>query len=127
MHQPYASVISYMTKDGSEIRELMHPAVQGNQNQSLAEATIPVGGKTYCHRHLMTEELYHVTQGQGRMHLDAKVFDVAPGDTICIAPGTHHWVENIGAMPLVILCCCSPAYTHNDTFLADQPAHLESP
>lgn len=29
--QPYAAVPAYHTKDGSEIRELMHPAVHGNR------------------------------------------------------------------------------------------------
>ena len=29
--QPYAEVRPYITKDGSEIRELMHPTVHGNQ------------------------------------------------------------------------------------------------
>ena len=33
----------FTTADGSTIRELMHPAVHGNQNQSLAEATIASG------------------------------------------------------------------------------------
>ena len=31
--QPYVSVTPYVTKDGSEIRELMHPQVQGNAAQ----------------------------------------------------------------------------------------------
>lgn len=44
--QPYATVPAYRTKDGSEIRELMHPAVYGNRVQSLAEATVPVGART---------------------------------------------------------------------------------
>ena len=33
----------YETRDGSLIRELMHPAVHGNRAQSLAEATIRPG------------------------------------------------------------------------------------
>ena len=34
----YRDIEPYVTKDGSEIRELMHPAVHGNEKQSLAEA-----------------------------------------------------------------------------------------
>ena len=49
----------YITKDGSIIRELMHPSVHGNPNQSLAEATVPAGGKTLLHKHRITEEIYH--------------------------------------------------------------------
>ncbi len=117
MRQTYASVTPYVTKDGSEIRELMHPTVQGNKNQSLAEATVHVGGKTLRHKHLVTEELYHITQGHGLMHLGDQKFEVFVGDTICIKPGTEHCIENIGSVNLVLLCCCSPAYAHDDTVL----------
>ncbi|MGW8223534.1 MAG: cupin domain-containing protein, partial [Syntrophobacteria bacterium] len=36
----YNEIHPYVTKDGAIIRELMHPEVHGNSNQSLAEATI---------------------------------------------------------------------------------------
>lgn len=110
----------YITKDGSEIRELMHPAVHGNRNQSLAEARVPVGAKTHAHRHTVAEELYHITQGTGRLSLDDQQFDVAVGDTICINPGQAHCIENTGTEMLVFLCCCSPAYRHEDTTLLEQ-------
>ena len=118
MYQAYATVASYITKDGSEIRELMHPAVHGNQKQSLAEAIVPVGCKTLSHKHLLTEELYHITQGHGIMRLGESSFTIGPGDTICIVPGTVHSLENLGSEPLVLLCCCSPAYAHDDTILS---------
>jgi len=41
MKSRHADAAPYVTKDGSEIRELMHPAVHGNRAQSLAEATVP--------------------------------------------------------------------------------------
>ncbi len=107
----------YTTKDGSEIRELMHPEVHGNSNQSLAEATIHPGCETRLHKHHQSEELYHVVKGHGQMTLDGQVFFVEPGDTICIAPGREHKVKNTGNQDLVILCCCSPPYSHGDTKL----------
>ncbi|MBS0356334.1 MAG: cupin domain-containing protein [Proteobacteria bacterium] len=113
--QHYEQVPPYLTKDGSEIRELMHPAVHGNAAQSLAEATVPVGTRTLLHRHHLTEELYHITAGSGRMTLGDHQFPVIVGDTICIPPGTPHRIEANGDDALRILCCCSPAYTHDDT------------
>ena len=95
----------------------MHPNVQGNKKQSLAEATVHVGGKTLRHKHLVTEELYHITQGHGLMHLGDQNFEVLVGDTICIEPGIEHYIENIGSADLVLMCCCSPAYNHDDTLL----------
>jgi mannose-6-phosphate isomerase-like protein (cupin superfamily)/DNA-binding transcriptional regulator YiaG len=117
--QPYRDVKPYITKDGSIIRELMHPAVHGNHAQSLAHATVPTGKRTLLHRHLHTEELYHVVGGRGRMILGKDTFPVRTGDTVCIPPGTPHRIEATGPTPLRILCCCSPAYSHEDTELLE--------
>ena len=115
MRQAYNTVEEYITKDGSKIRELMHPSVQGNKAQSLAEAIVPPGTRTKRHRHERSEELYHITAGRGRMFLGAEEFIVEVGDTVCIQPGVAHCIEAIGQEALKILCCCSPAYSHEDT------------
>ena len=115
--QTYDQVEAYVTKDGSEIRELMHPAVQGNRLQSLAEATVPPGVQTLLHCHRMTEELYHITAGEGQMRLGEEIFAVRTGDTVCIPPGTPHCIAAQGEIALKFLCCCSPAYSHEDTVL----------
>ena len=117
MRTRYPEIEAYLTKDGSEIRELMHPAVHGNANQSLAEARVPAGGRTRLHYHRRSEELYHVTEGSGRMTLGEEQFAVAAGDTVLIPPGVAHCVEADAATPLRLLCCCSPAYEHEDTVL----------
>ena len=109
----------YTTKDGSTIRELMHPAVHGNSKQSLAEATVPPGGVTILHKHDLAEEIYHITEGSGIMTLGAEEFEVRVGDTICILPGTSHRIQNTGEKELKILCCCAPAYSHEDTELVE--------
>lgn len=112
-----STTVSYATMDGSIIRELMHPDQHGNKNQSLAEATVKVGSSTQLHKHLITEELYHITQGAGEMTLDGNRFPVIVGDTICILPGVAHKIRNTGEKDLKILCCCSPHYSHTDTKL----------
>jgi mannose-6-phosphate isomerase-like protein (cupin superfamily) len=109
----------YQTRDGSEIRELMHPALHGNRQQSLAEAIIRVEQKTHLHYHQLSEELYHVIYGTGRITLGEDQFSLRPGDTVCIPPGTVHCIENIGHEDLHILCICVPAYSHNDTVVID--------
>jgi len=110
----YASVTPFITKDGSQIRELMHPLQQGNRAQSFAEAIVAPGAKTLLHRHRVSEEIYHITQGTGRMTLGDQQFDVAAGDTICIPPDTAHCIECVGELALKMLCVCSPAYAHED-------------
>ena len=121
--QPYGTIRPFVTKDGSEIRELMHPSIHGNRAQSLAEATVLPGGKTLLHRHLVTEELYHFTAGEGLMTLGNESFVVQVGDTVCIPPGTPHCIEARGKVPLRLLCCCSPPYDHGDTELIGDAGH----
>jgi len=114
-HTQYTDIPAYVTKDGSLIRELMHPSQHASRQQSLAEAIIHPGQKTTLHRHQRSEELYHITAGAGRMTLGEESFMVNAGDTICIAPGTAHCIENTGDTELRILCSCAPAYAHADT------------
>ena len=113
----YESIAPYITKDGSEIRELMHPAVHGNALQSLAEATVPPGAETALHLHRASEEIYYFIQGAGMMRLGDELFAVRSGDSIAIPPGAAHNVRNTGNVPLKILCACAPAYDHDDTIL----------
>jgi len=119
MKTSYGDVAPYKTRDGSEIRELMHPSVHGNRNQSLAEATVLPGHRTLLHRHGRTEEIYYIVTGMGTIVLGEDTLDVCAGDAICIAPGTPHRIENTGTVALRILCSCSPAYAHEDTELLE--------
>jgi len=113
----YSKIQPYTTKDGSIIRELMHPSVHGNTLQSLAEAIVPAGSSTLPHRHLQAEEIYHFVEGSGLMILGDDQFEIRVGDTIYIPPGTTHRIKNTGTVPLKILCCCTPPYSHDDTEL----------
>ncbi len=116
----HTQAVEYLTKDGSSIRELMHPRQHGNCNQSLAEARLNPGITTHLHLHRLSEEIYYIIQGTAVMTLDAERFPVNPGDSICIPPGTPHCISNCGDSDLVILCCCAPAYSHSDTELLPQ-------
>lgn len=115
----YAEAAPFVTKDGAEIRELLHPARHGNHAQSLAEATVHPGRATTLHLHHRTEEVYHVTAGEGVVTVGAQEQGLRVGDTVCIPPGTPHRLRNTGAGPLKVLCCCSPPYNHADTELLE--------
>ena len=58
-----ADVDSFVTLDGSTIRELAGPAWTQARHQSLAEATIQAGGETLEHRHHVSEEIYYFVRG----------------------------------------------------------------
>ena len=119
MKTRYNDIAPFVTRDGSRIRELMHPQHHGSRNQSLAEAIVEPGRETLLHRHPVAEELYHIVQGQGLMSLGKETFPVVVGDTVCIPPGVTHKIRNTGADELKILCCCAPAYDHADTELLE--------
>jgi mannose-6-phosphate isomerase-like protein (cupin superfamily) len=112
-------VPSFITKDGSEIRELLAHRNSVVRKQSLAEARVPITGATQEHYHRAAEEIYLITAGQGRMRLDGEIRDVKPGDAIAIPPGSRHKLWNTGNEVLCLLCCCAPAYEHDDTVLTE--------
>ncbi len=118
MKTAYSDIAPFVTKDGSEIRELLHPARHGPGAMSFAEAIIEPGGTTHLHLHQKSEEIYYITQGTGRMRLGEAEFDIGRGNTVRIPPGTLHNVANTGNESLKILCACHPPYSDDDTVLS---------
>jgi mannose-6-phosphate isomerase-like protein (cupin superfamily) len=118
----YSQIEPFTTLDGSEIREWAGVGGLSSspaRNQSLAEATIPVGGATTAHYHRLTEELYLVTSGRGRLIIDGEQREITEGDCALIPPGATHKLHNIGDVPLRIVCACAPAYSDEDTVLTE--------
>lgn len=116
-------VAAFITKDGSEIRELLAHRNSSIVNQSLAEARVAPGATTTGHRHVRTEEIYYILEGTGRMRIGEDEALVSPGDAIAIPPGSPHQITNVGTTTLRFLCCCAPAYEHDDTILETDPPH----
>jgi mannose-6-phosphate isomerase-like protein (cupin superfamily) len=115
----YAEIEPFQTLDGSQIREWAGPVSAPAENQSLAEATIPVGGATTEHYHRRTEELYLVSAGCGRLLIDGEERLLEQGDCALIAPGARHKLFNVGEQPLRVICACAPAYSDADTCLTE--------
>ena len=113
------AVPSFTTKDGSEIRELLAYRNSCIRKQSLAEARIAPGKRTTPHYHPLTEEIYYILQGCGRMRIGNDCRDVGPGDAIAIPPGAAHTITNTGNKTLLFLCCCAPGYENEDTVLLE--------
>jgi mannose-6-phosphate isomerase-like protein (cupin superfamily) len=120
----------YVTRDGSTIREWAGPGYAAEAaNQSLAEATVAPGGTTIEHLHRRSEELYLVTAGSGVLRVGEEERAVATGDCVAIPPGTPHRLHNDGEVDLVVVCACSPPYSHEDMVLLegeDGPAGAEA-
>jgi mannose-6-phosphate isomerase-like protein (cupin superfamily) len=112
-------VPAFTTKDGSEIRELLAHRNSSIRHQSLAEARVPVGGSTLEHYHRLTEEIYYITAGVGQLRIGEETRPVMSGDAIAIPPGQRHKLWNTGREVLRLLCCCAPAYEHDDTVITE--------
>ena len=104
----------FVTKDGSTIRSILDRTNAPVQNQSLAEARVPAGGRTQLHYHKIAEEFYFILEGAGEIELDREHRTVRSGDAILIPAGVWHAI--LATEPLRFLCCCAPAYSHEDTY-----------
>ena len=109
----------FITKDGSEIRELLAHRNSAIRNQSLAEARLPAGGSTQEHFHPRAEEIYFITHGVGNIRIENEAREVKAGDAIAIPPGRRHKLWNTGNETLHLLCCCAPGYEHGDTIITE--------
>jgi quercetin dioxygenase-like cupin family protein len=105
-----AGLEPFTTKDGSEIREYLHTAVQ-----SLAEATLSPGQATQRHYHRLSEEIYLLVNGGGTMEVDGEEREVGTADAILIPAGVWHTLV-AGPEGARLLCCCVPPYRHDDTY-----------
>jgi mannose-6-phosphate isomerase-like protein (cupin superfamily) len=108
----------FITKDNSEIREILSPGNSSLGNQSLAEARVSPGKATIRHYHMKSEEIYYVLQGRAEIRVEGETKEVVEGDSIVILPGQKHRIWNTGDEDLVFLCCCAPAYGDEDTVLS---------
>ena len=50
------------------------------------------------------------------MEVDGSTRTIRRGEAVLIPPGAWHTLHNNGTSELRILCCCSPAYSHEDTY-----------
>ena len=110
----------FVTKDTSRIREILAPRNSLIKAQSLAEATVAIGGATDEHYHATSEEIYYIVSGSGEMDVEGTRFAVKKGDAIALLPGEKHKIWNRGDSELVFLCMCVPPYEHDDTVITEK-------
>lgn len=119
-----AAVIN--TPHGSEIRPLIDRTTSEIERCSLAEEVLPVGRAVGRHHHLLTEEIYYILQGRGRMTIGSEVREVAAGDAVYIPLNEAHTLENTGDEPIRLLLVCGPAYTYEDHLAGEAKNNAEA-
>lgn len=116
--QNIAAQEPFTTKDSSTIRSILDRTNAPVQNQSLAEACLPLGAATQPHFHKLSEEFYFILEGSGEMTVESETRPVGPGDAILIPAGAWHTIR-ASVSALRFLCCCAPPYAHEDTYFEE--------
>ena len=60
------------------------------------------------HSHEIQEQVYHVLEGEGVMHIDGKAHVVRKHDVVFLPPGVAHNIANTGLVDLVFIVVTSP-------------------
>lgn len=100
--------------DRAIARQIAAPGNSRLRSHSLAHITIPAGVAVKPHFHRVTEEVYHVIAGGGRMSLAGEEADLAPGDTVVIRPGERHAIAAPADRDLVMIVTCVPPWSADD-------------
>ena len=101
----------FTANDGCRIREWLHPE---NDNvdlpYSVATAIVDIGQQSYKHK-LEQTEIYLITAGHGRMHIDDSEQTVNDGDAVIIPAKKIQWIENTGDEPLQFIAIVNPPWS----------------
>ena len=110
--------IPLMNPGGEEIYELIgpSPAVGGTIHHSLVHVVIPPRKSSHAHYHKVSEETYYILKGVGLMIIDAKMFQLQPGQACLIKPFEIHQIFNEEEDDLEFLTVSAPAWTPGDSF-----------
>src|SRR5258705_4388200 len=103
-----AAVIN--TPHGSEIRPLMDRTTSSIENCSLAEEILPPGSAVGRHHHRITEEIYYIVAGNGRMDVGGGTARVGPREAIFISAARHRTLAHTGDRTNRSLVGCGSAH-----------------
>lgn len=91
---------------GMEIqgKVFMGQALQTTGAEISFQSFAPGKETGFLHTHQTHEELYIFVSGKGEFQVDGKVFPVAEGSVVRVAPEGRRSVRNNGTEPLVMIC-----------------------
>jgi mannose-6-phosphate isomerase-like protein (cupin superfamily) len=103
----------YLAPDGSEIRLLCEGTTAG-----LCHCTLPAGQTSAPVKHRKVEELWYILEGHGEVWHDAidsrEPFQVSPGSSVVISPGSAFQFRASEAGPLKLLIATVPPWPGKD-------------
>ena len=85
------------------------------------QTLVPGQDSGFLHTHKTHEELYFILRGEGQYQVDGKVFPVAEGSVIRVAPEGKRALKNTGSENLTMLCVqySGKPFTEQDSPMVD--------
>ena len=88
---------------GVSIRWVIDEEKDGAPVYALRVIEVAPGGHTPDHTHPFEHENF-IMEGQGRVQIEGKWFEVTVGDIVFVPPNTQHTYVNTGDEPFKFLC-----------------------
>lgn len=105
-----------IARDGALIFELFRGSGLGIRNLSVATGLLRPRQKALPHFHAMSEEIYFILQGGGRVRVGDSFEDIREGEAVFVPKGVVHALENLSVnKPMKILAIMSLPYADDDT------------
>ena len=103
-----SDIKDYVTVLSPEVKipgKVFGGALVGTTGGDFSFQSFAPGTETgFLHTHKTHEELYFFLSGKGEFQVDGKVFPVAEGSVVRVAPNGKRSIRNNGTEPLVMLC-----------------------
>jgi mannose-6-phosphate isomerase-like protein (cupin superfamily) len=80
------------------------------QSDTMSFYLASVACEVPCHYHKLSDEMYYIYRGRGRMRVGDDYRDVGEGDIVIIPKGTVHGLKNTTSGDLVIFFITSPPF-----------------
>ena len=93
---------------GALSKPLVMPETAGSKHLDYRISMYQPMAYVELHSHEIQEQVYHVLEGEGLMHIDGVPRVVRKHDVIFLPPGVEHDIENTGLVDLVFLVITSP-------------------
>ena len=93
---------------GALSKPLVMPDTAGSHHIDYRISMYQPKAYVEAHSHKVQEQVYHVIEGEGLMHIDGEDHVVRRHDFIFLPPGVPHAISNTGLVDLVFLVVTSP-------------------
>ncbi len=104
--------------DGATVYEMMSKAERTELDFALALGILPKQRKAKMHYHNVSEELYYIISGYGKVVVGDKRSDIKKGSLVYVPTDHNHALENKSdSEELKALCLSSPPYAKEDFIL----------